>query len=229
MRTKKIVSTQTTSSGRRVYARGPRRYNGVSIGVAGAGDVRSRASQHENGGILMPYGGNDWLALTQEPTLDPNSRSATPSPFLDRRLQSLPYQRYLLDELNATSLAGTTSGRRCSWRRVRCNRPDGPVALRPVGEVEFVQGWRRQVPADLWTQPRGRRHHRPCRLEARGPGGAGPGALQAASPNRFRASGITSPGVPTRRWTTGRARGSSPNATFRAGRSLVRQGFSWIS
>ena len=50
----------------------------------------------------MPYGGNDWLALTQEPTLEPELPICDPHHhFWDRRLQSLPYQRYLLDELYA--------------------------------------------------------------------------------------------------------------------------------
>ena len=50
----------------------------------------------------MPYGGNDWLALTQEPTLEPELPICDPHHhFWDRRLQSLPYQRYLLDELHA--------------------------------------------------------------------------------------------------------------------------------
>jgi hypothetical protein len=28
-------------------------------------------NQHQRRGIPMAYGGNDWLALTQEPTLEP--------------------------------------------------------------------------------------------------------------------------------------------------------------
>jgi len=55
----------------------------------------------------MPYGGNDWLALTQEPTLEPELPICDPHHhFWDRRLQSLPYQRYLLDELNADIYSG---------------------------------------------------------------------------------------------------------------------------
>ena len=55
----------------------------------------------------MPYGGNDWLASTQEPTLEPEIPICDPHHhFWDRRLQSLPYQRYLLDELNADIYSG---------------------------------------------------------------------------------------------------------------------------
>jgi hypothetical protein len=45
----------------------------------------------------MPYGGNDWLALTQEPTLEPEIPICDPHHhFWDRRLQSLPYQPMVL-------------------------------------------------------------------------------------------------------------------------------------
>jgi len=172
----------------------------------------------------MPYGGNDWLALTQEPTLEPELPICDPiTIFGTDGCRVCPTNGIFWTSSMPTSLAGTTSGRRCSGGAF--DVPSGrAVALRPVGEVEFVQGWRRQVPAGSMTQPRGRRHHRPCRLEARGPGGAGPGGVTAASPNRFRASGITSPGVPTRRWTTGRARDPRQRHLPSRGEGLVRQG-----
>src|SRR5262252_10148062 len=48
--------------------------------------------------MIMPYGGTDWLALTQEPTLEPEIPICDPHHhFWDRQLQSMPYQRYLLD------------------------------------------------------------------------------------------------------------------------------------
>ncbi len=28
--------------------------------------------EDHDGGVIMPFGGNDWLALTQEPTLEPD-------------------------------------------------------------------------------------------------------------------------------------------------------------
>jgi predicted TIM-barrel fold metal-dependent hydrolase len=40
----------------------------------------------------MPFGGNDWLALTQEPTLEPELPICDPHHhFWDFRLQSIPY------------------------------------------------------------------------------------------------------------------------------------------
>jgi hypothetical protein len=48
----------------------------------------------------MPFGGNDWLALTQEPTLEPELPICDPHHhFWDFRTTRIPYQRYLLHEL----------------------------------------------------------------------------------------------------------------------------------
>jgi len=45
----------------------------------------------------MPYGGNDWLALTQEPTLEPELPICDAHHhFWDLRPERIPYQRYLL-------------------------------------------------------------------------------------------------------------------------------------
>ena len=88
----------------------------------------------------MPFGGNDWLALTQEPTLEPELPICDPHHhFWDLRPERLPYQRYLLHELLAD-----TSGhnvRSTVFIEARAMyRVDGPAEMRPVGEVEFVQG-----------------------------------------------------------------------------------------
>ena len=49
----------------------------------------------------MPFGGNDWLALTRNRRSDRIADLRPPSPFLGPAAERLPYQRYLLDELNA--------------------------------------------------------------------------------------------------------------------------------
>ena len=55
----------------------------------------------------MAYGGNDWLALTPEPTLEPEMPICDPHHhFWDLRLERIPYQRYLLHELNADIHSG---------------------------------------------------------------------------------------------------------------------------
>ena len=50
----------------------------------------------------MPFGGNDWLAQTSEPTLDPEIPICDPHHHCwDFRTAAVPYQRYLLQELAA--------------------------------------------------------------------------------------------------------------------------------
>ncbi|MFK7914111.1 MAG: amidohydrolase [Pseudomonadales bacterium] len=79
---------------------------------------------------------NDWLALTSEPIIDPERAICDPH----HHLWDFPDSRYLLDEL----IADTGSGHNVvSTVFVECSsmyRADGPKALRPVGETEFVNG-----------------------------------------------------------------------------------------
>ena len=135
----------------------------------------------------MPYGGNDWLALTQESTLEPEIPICDPHHhFWDFRSERLPYQRNLLHELAADVNCGHNV-RSTVFIEVRAMyRPDGPAEMRPVGEVEFVQGL-----AAAATGLYG-----PCRAASAIVGHADLKlgdrvepvleALQAASPNRFR-------------------------------------------
>ena len=89
----------------------------------------------------MPFGGNDWLALTQEPSLEPDLPICDPHHhFWDYRPARLPYQRYLLHEL----LADIGSGHNvCSTVFIETRsmyRTQGSEELRSVGEIEFAQG-----------------------------------------------------------------------------------------
>ena len=105
----------------------------------------------------MPFGGNDWLALTQEPTLEPELPICDPHHhFWDFRPVRLPYQRYLLHELAADINSGHNVRSTVFIETSSMYRPDGPEELRSVGEIEFVQGRRQPVPAactDLPKQP----------------------------------------------------------------------------
>src|ERR1700686_2389496 len=89
----------------------------------------------------MPYGGNDWLALTQEATLEPGLPICDPHHhFWDFRTTRIPYERYLLHELVADVDVGHDV-RSTGFIEARAMyRAEGPVEMRPVGEVEFVQG-----------------------------------------------------------------------------------------
>ncbi len=136
----------------------------------------------------MPFGSNDWLALTSEAPLEPELPICDPHHhFWDRRLARIPHQRYQLDEL----MADTGSGHNIrSTVFIECRsmyRRDGPQEMRPVGEVEYVQGQAAASASGL---------DGPTRAAAAIIGHAdlnlGEGvapvleALQAASPNRFR-------------------------------------------
>src|SRR5258707_13959631 len=136
----------------------------------------------------MPYGGNDWLALTQEQTLEPEIPICDPHRhFWDFRSERVPYQRYLLHELVADVSCGHNVRSTVFIEARAMYRPDGPAELRPVGERAFVQGLAAASASGLYG---------PCRAAAGIVGRANLNlgdrvepvleALQAASPNRFR-------------------------------------------
>ena len=89
----------------------------------------------------MPIGGPDWLALTPEPTLEPELPICDPHHHLwDFRPEPVPYQRYLLPELTADLHSGHHV-RSTVFIEVKTRyRTTGPEEMRPVGEVEFVEG-----------------------------------------------------------------------------------------
>ena len=95
----------------------------------------------------MPIGDADWLASTPEPTLEPELPICDAHHHLwEFRSEPAPYQRYLLPEL-AEDLGSGHNVRATVFIEVKARyRPDGPEDMRPVGEVEFVKGWRRRAP-----------------------------------------------------------------------------------
>ena len=177
----------------------------------------------------MPYGGNDWLALTQEPTLEPEIPICDPHHhFWDLRPERIPYQRYLLHELLADINCGHNV-RSTVFVEVRgMYRPDGPVEMRPVGEVEFVQGLAAASASGIYG---------PCRAAAAIVGHANLNlgdrvkpvleALQAASPNRFRGIRHTVTWDPHQEVENREKEGVLATADYRAGaRVLARMGLS---
>ena len=89
----------------------------------------------------MPYGGNDWLGLTQEEILEPELPICDPHHHLwDKRTERIPYQRYLLPELLADVNQGHNVRSTVFIETRVMYRRSGPVEMRPVGQVEFVQG-----------------------------------------------------------------------------------------
>ena len=136
----------------------------------------------------MPFGNNDWLALNVEPALEPELPLCDPHHhFWDRRMQSIPYQRYLLHELLDDLNSGHNVRSTVFVEARSMYRPSGPAELRPVGEVEFVQGLAAASASGVYGESRAAAAivgHANLKL------GEGVGrvldALQAASPNRFK-------------------------------------------
>ncbi len=177
----------------------------------------------------MPYGGNDWLALTQEPTLEPELPICDPHHhFWDFRSERIPYQRYLLHELAADLNCGHDVRSTVFIEARSMYRPDGPAEMRPVGEVEFVQGLAAAGATGLYG---------PCRAAASIVGHADLKlgdrvepvlhALQAASPNRFRGIRHTVTWDPHPEIDRREKEGVLATAEYRAGaRVLARMGLS---
>jgi L-fuconolactonase len=179
----------------------------------------------------MPYGGPDWLALTQEPILEPDLPICDPHHHLwDKRPIRLPYQRYLLDELLA-DISGHNVRSTVFIETRAMYRPDGPAELRPVGEVEFIQGIAAASASGVYG---------PARAVASIIGHANLHlgeqvapvleALQAASPNRFRGIRHSVTWDPHPELTSTAAHqgeGQLSSDSFRAGaRVLARMGLS---
>jgi predicted TIM-barrel fold metal-dependent hydrolase len=179
----------------------------------------------------MPFGGNDWLALTPEPALEPELPICDPHHhFWDFRTARIPYQRYLLHELADDVNSGHNVRSTVFIEARSMYRADGPEEMRPVGEVEFVQGLAAASASGLYG---------PCRAAAAIVGHANLllgdrvepvlEALQAASPNRFRGirhSVTWDPHPELENTAAHNMQGQLANASFRAGaRVLARMGF----
>ena len=181
----------------------------------------------------MPYGGNDWLALTQEPTLEPEIPICDPHHhFLDFRMTEIPYQRYLLHELVADISSGHNVRSTVLIEEKSMYRAEGPEDMRPVGEVEFAQGLAAASASGIYG---------PSRAAAGIVGYANLSlgdrvepvldALLAASPNRLRGvrdSVTWDPHPEVRNAAATTMEGQLASNDFRAGaRLLVRKGLSF--
>ena len=175
----------------------------------------------------MPYGGNDWLALTPETTLEPEMPICDPHHhFWDFRVDRIPYQRYLLQEL-AVDLNSGHNVRSTVFVEARSMyRKDGTENLRSVGEVEFVQGLAAASASGLYG---------PTRAAAAIIGAADISlgeavepildALQAASPDRFRGVRRSTAWDPHPDVENRAEKGLLANQNFKAGASvLARKG-----
>ena len=180
----------------------------------------------------MPFGSNDWLALTSEPTLEPQLPICDPHHhFWDFRTARIPYQRYLLHELAKDIHSGHNVRSTVFIEARAMYRADGPEEMRPVGEVEFVQGLAAASASGLYGPGRAAAAivgHANLNLGE----GAAPvlEALRSASPNRFRGirhSVTWDPHPEVENTAAHKIQGQLASDQFRAGaRVLARMGLS---
>ena len=177
----------------------------------------------------MPFGNNDWLALTQESPIEPGIPLCDPHHhFWDRRLQSIPYQRYLLHELMADLDSGHNVRSTVFVEARSMYRISGPMELQPVGEVEFVQGIAAASASGVYGEARAAAAivgHADLKLgDAVAPVLE---SLQAASPNRFKGIRHNVTWSPDPLIADRETEGIMANDSFRAGaRVLARMGLS---
>ncbi len=176
----------------------------------------------------MPIGDAEWLAQTQEPTLEPDLPICDSHHYLwVQRSEPLAYQQYLLADLASDINSGHNV---CATVFIEVSaeyRTDGPEELRPVGEVEFVQKLADESVTGLYGPARagaaiiGRTDLklgelvRPVLEE-----------LQAASPNRFRGVRHSVGWDPSPEIVDREIQGALATDGYRAGaRVLARMGF----
>jgi L-fuconolactonase len=85
---------------------------------------------------LLPVPRQDWLALHNEPILEPDLPIIDPHHHLWVR----PGWRYMLDDLLGDTSSGHNIIATVFVQAGSMLRDSGPVEMRPVGEVEFVNG-----------------------------------------------------------------------------------------
>ena len=177
----------------------------------------------------MPFGNNDWLALTQEDPIEPDIPLCDPHHhFWDGRMQSIPYQRYLIHELMADLNSGHNVRSTVFLEARSMYRASGPEELRSVGEVEFVQGLAAASASGTYGEAR-------AAATIIGAADLKMGddvarvleALQAASPNRFKGIRHNVTWSPDPEIENREEPGVLASDSFRAGaRVLARMGLS---
>ena len=176
----------------------------------------------------MPSGGDDWLALTPEATLEPEIPICdSHHHFWVHRPEPAAYQQYLLPDLAADINSGHNV-RSTVFIEVRAEyRTEGPEELRPMGEVEFVQKLADESASGAYGSARAA-----AAIIGKADLKLGEGvrpvleALQAASPNRFRGVRHSVGWDPSPEVADREIRGALATDGYRAGaRVLAQMGF----
>jgi predicted TIM-barrel fold metal-dependent hydrolase len=104
--------------------------------------------------MTTPSKNHAWLAQTIEAPLEPDLPICDPHHHLWDLQTARVAPRYLLDEILADVGAGHNV---VSTVFIECGamyKPDGPEALRPVGEIEFVNGIAAMSASGIYGKPR---------------------------------------------------------------------------
>ena len=176
---------------------------------------------------MAEAGGRDWLALTSEPTLEPDLPICDAHHHLwEFRPEPVHYQRYLLSDL-AEDLNSGHKVRSTVFIEVKARyRNDGLEEMRPVGEVEFVEGLATEGARGQYGQARMAAAiigYADLKLGAR----VAPvlDAMQAASPARFRGVRHSVGWDPSPELANRDIQGLLASDNYRAGaRELARRG-----
>jgi len=176
---------------------------------------------------MAEAGGRDWLALTSEPTLEPDLPICDAHHHLwEFRPEPVHYQRYLLSDL-AEDLNSGHKVRSTVFIEVKARyRTDGLEEMRPVGEVEFVEGLATEGARGQYGQARMAAAiigYADLKLGAR----VAPvlDAMQAASPARFRGVRHSVGWDPSPELANRDIQGLLASDNYRAGaRELARRG-----
>ena len=174
----------------------------------------------------MPLEGNDWLAQTQEPALEPDLPICDPHHhFWDFRDERAPYERYLLHELAEDINSGHNLRSTVFVQARAMYRAHGSIDMRPVGEVEFVQGLAAASASGLYGEAQAAAAivgHADLNLGDRVDRVLE--SLEAASPNRFqgiRHSTTWDPDPAVANTMVDNEEGMLDSAQFRAGAEVL--------
>jgi len=130
---------------------------------------------------------DEWLAQVREETIDPDLPICDTHHHLWDRREGRVDSRYLMDEVKADMQSGHNIVSSVFVECAAMYRADGPEELKPVGEVEFVNGIAAMAASGLYGETRvaaGIIGHADLHLGSRVTGVLE--ALMAAAPDRFR-------------------------------------------
>ena len=95
----------------------------------------------------MPFGGNDWLALTREPALEPELPICDPHHhFWDFRTTRIPYQRACSTSWPMTCAVATTCVPRFSLKRAPCTARTAPRRCARSARLSSSKAWLQRAP-----------------------------------------------------------------------------------